>query len=668
MVGHLNLSDSNRQSCGKHQKGEEEKKESNKAEKENSSTGVGSEVPSIVYHTLPSGRLACVFEYQVLWGTLSCRAWRSSKGPACTVASRSMAPIKDSFLDLERHRHALEKNAEKLRGLLQQWRLWDAEYEALKEEVAESRGPGDLARIRRDFEGELVTSKEVAEIFGDKTKIKPAEQIASQLDRRLDYVQRNIDTLEKQLREAEDKAAAAGVVSAPDVRDDDGLPITDIVEELDDDDNVVSYRLQVPSDSQPQVREALKKAGVSVPEPSAPEAQGGPVPDSPDAQASQTPVGDDVAPPSAASSAPVAAKKTVSFGEGTKPEASASTSSKHPQPRTQNRLEEIIRLAKEQEAAASRPVVIPETESAEDAALRRDMLAYSMSEIAPVVAELELEEGYSDEDDDEMGEYDYFYDEDAEDDGEDDSDGDGGGESGREKRRNRSYLSQEYRQRMLELEKKLGVSAPASVKAYQGQAINETEAGDEPRIGRVTVAGPEHPAPSQSADPTPGSAGSGQPKSAAKGKVRFAQDLDITDEASQPRPTVKEPPRKKSWGGVVERGATTTTSPASNPAQAPGRFLETQEPRTAPSGPEGQTITTSIVERQPTTAVREPDELDANLLQQEAAVEYQRMRNKLIHKGGGFLKEDTSTIVPLDEAEGGPKRMSRFKAARLSKQ
>ncbi|KAL8393289.1 hypothetical protein RB595_003174 [Gaeumannomyces hyphopodioides] len=584
-----------------------------------------------------------------------------------------MAPIKDSFIDLERHRQALEENAEKLKGLLQQWRLWDAEYEALKEEVTESDGPGDLARIRRDFEGELVTSKEVVELFGGKAGIKPADQIVSQLDRRLDYVQRNIETLERQLRDAEDKAAVAGVVSAPDVRDDDGLPITDIVEELDDDDNVVSYRLQVPSDSQPQVREALKKAGVTVPEPSAAAPQDGPVPDSPAAPAGRVPSGGDAGPsPAAPPAAPVAAKKTVSFGEGTKPEASAATGSKQPQARAQKRLEEIMRLAKEQEAMASQPAVIPEAESAEDAALRRNMLAYSMSEIAPVVAELELEEGYSDEDDDGMADYNYFYDEDAEDDDGDDDDGDDGDDdeegSGKEKRRNRSYLSQEYRQRMLELEKKLGVSAPATVRAYQDQAAGETEADDEPRIGRVTVAGSKPPAPPQTPGQTPDSVGFGEANS-AKGKVRFAENLDIADEASQPKPkpAAKQPPRKQGWGDIIERGSA-TAPPASGPARAPQRFLETQEPRTAPSGPEGQTIAISIVERQPTTTVREPDDLDANLLHQEAAVEYQRMRNKLVHKDGGFLKEDASAVVPLDEEEGGPKRMSRFKAARLSKQ
>lgn len=63
----------------------------------------------------------------------------------------------------------------------------------------------------------------------------------------------------------------------------------------------------------------------------------------------------------------------------------------------------------------------------------------------------------------------------------------------------------------------------------------------------------------------------------------------------------------------------------------------------------------------------EPDNMDSNLLHQEAATEYHKMRNLMIHRQGGFMKEDESEIVPLTEEEGGPKKMSRFKAARLSK-
>ncbi len=103
------------------------------------------------------------------------------------------------------------------------------------------------------------------------------------------------------------------------------------------------------------------------------------------------------------------------------------------------------------------------------------------------------------------------------------------------------------------------------------------------------------------------------------------------------------------------------------PLNAPINFYE-QEKRVAPSGPDGKALASSIVEREPSAEAKEPDELDATLLHQEVAFEYHRRRNQLIAKEGGFTKEDESVMTPLDEAEGGPKRMSRFKAARLSKQ
>lgn len=46
-----------------------------------------------------------------------------------------MASLKDSFVDLERHRLRLEENVSKLRKSLQHWQTWEAEYEGLKEEI-----------------------------------------------------------------------------------------------------------------------------------------------------------------------------------------------------------------------------------------------------------------------------------------------------------------------------------------------------------------------------------------------------------------------------------------------------------------------------------------------------------------------------------------------------
>ena len=77
----------------------------------------------------------------------------------------------------------------------------------------------------------------------------------------------------------------------------------------------------------------------------------------------------------------------------------------------------------------------------------------------------------------------------------------------------------------------------------------------------------------------------------------------------------------------------------------------------------------------------EPDEADDDdddennidpiLHRQEIAMEYHKMRNRMIHQQGGFLGDDDDAeeekvrMVPLSPEEGGPKKVSRFKAARL---
>ena len=69
----------------------------------------------------------------------------------------------------------------------------------------------------------------------------------------------------------------------------------------------------------------------------------------------------------------------------------------------------------------------------------------------------------------------------------------------------------------------------------------------------------------------------------------------------------------------------------------------------------------------PNAVVAEPDEMDPQLLHQEVATEYHRMRNRMIQRQGGFMMEEESKIIPLTEEEGGPKKVSRFKAARLAR-
>lgn len=46
-----------------------------------------------------------------------------------------MEGIRDSFVDLERHRLLLEQNVSKLRASLRHWQQWELEYEGMKEDV-----------------------------------------------------------------------------------------------------------------------------------------------------------------------------------------------------------------------------------------------------------------------------------------------------------------------------------------------------------------------------------------------------------------------------------------------------------------------------------------------------------------------------------------------------
>ncbi|PVH88132.1 hypothetical protein DL98DRAFT_525395 [Cadophora sp. DSE1049] len=602
----------------------------------------------------------------------------SGKVTSARTANMAQA-VKDSFLDLERHRQLLEENIEKLRKSLLHWQIWEAEYEGLKEEILSAKSTPtreELLAIGRDYEGELVTQKELEDILGTN-EARSAGQVVNLLDRRIDYVEQNVRTIQRQIETAEGKLAAASIISTPEVRNEEGLPLTEIMEELDEEGNVISSQLSTPGSMKPQLLEALKKAGVKdLPADTGSEA----ISDKTEPVVSRENTTEK------SNKCPKPTKKGVKFAEDTKPGPKPEKS------KTAKRLEDIMKIAKQQEAPPSEPPIIPTNETAEDAALRREMLQYGMSEIGAVVAELDLEAGsdWSDEGYDETSSFD---DEDA-----------FGRSTGK-------LVDEELRQQMIELEERLGVRAMHNV----GKEAGEYDIVQE-GIGRITINGNENvPAPAESADKDTVSKTADQsPTTSAKKSVRFSENLDISP---PPSASVSSPPVKKQRiaapiGDIVERKAPAEpTAPA--PQKKTSRFksarsgapnvlngplasaspsttlpLHTAKPstpkpfstsiqfspvedtsRTVPTGPEGKVIAPTIVERETPTNISpaKPDEFDPHLLHQEVATEYHKMRNKMIQKQGGFMKEDESEIVPFTEEEGGPKKVSRFKAARLAK-
>ncbi|KAM0504339.1 hypothetical protein ACHAP8_002746 [Fusarium lateritium] len=593
--------------------------------------------------------------------------------------------------DIEKQQTKLEDDISKLQGALKHWQTWDAEYEMLKEEVLAvcESGENELKTIHAGFEGELLKDRELDEIFGERTQ-RSAQQILNILDRRTDYVVKNIENLQKQISVAEDKLTEL----QPDFTQDDGLPITEIIEELDDDDNVVSYKLNQPDSALPQIQQALEKAGVkdlenddssspaenSKEKESVPKTEPAPVvPKLPTKQSlpQSTDVQTTILAPSAS--------KGVSFAEDTKmqdgPKPQASRNAK--------RVEEIMNHAKEQEKITNEQAHIPEDEDEEDAELRRQMLEYS-GEVGAVVAELQLEEGDSD---------DYEYEE-YSDEGFEDDDGEQEDKYGRYTGR---VVTEDYRQRMLELEQKLGIKSRFTERPEDKDAeasSDEEDGNKEEGVGRIVVkptsstATPASQASASASKPAPTKSNikEKQPESAnSKKGVRFASSLDIAQESEPTSLPVREAPSEEKepivepLNDIVER-STSKTSDTTNtkstrkqsrfkkardtvppgPLDVPATFIDQDRP-TAPTGPDGTTLADTLVEREPTRAAQPPDEFDDELILQEVADEHHKLRKKFIQREGGFLKEDESPIQPLEEQDGGRERVSRFKAAKLSK-
>ncbi|QUC18473.1 uncharacterized protein UV8b_02714 [Ustilaginoidea virens] len=626
-----------------------------------------------------------------------------------------MSAPQDSLSNLEKHRLQLEENVNQLKQALQHWQTWDAEYEALKEEVeavAEPCTPARLQKVHHDFDAQLLTGKEIDQVFGLHYS-KPRHQIINLLQRRIDYVGKNVANLQSQLETAQDQYAAATAASQSDAVDENDQPVTEIIEELDDNDNVLSYRLNQPADFLPRVREVLEEAGVdglapqnagagdentkttkttrttrtttlSAPPPSSSQSGTDPVSEPQTKSLHQPPPQDPLTAP------PV--EKSVAFSEDVDVDAQPSDAASADMSIRFKRLDRIMKTAKEQQESISKDQpVIPDDEDAEDASLRQEMLQYCMGEVGAVVAELELEQGDSDSGfEHDEDEYDEEYDDD--DDAYDTDEDKYGRSTGR-------LVTDKYRQRMLELEKKLGIKSRFTEQAAE-QAERDAD-GESPQseagVGRIVVNRDPEPAISSASRPAPSKSNIKNSKNGdAENKkgVRFAQALDVAPQAEPTTQQMQQPPKSSGppaidpLSDVVERTgstkmAATKSSPtpsrfkkaragtesngvSKGPHDVPPRYMR-QEQRTRPAGPDGVTIIDTLVEHEPSENATAPDEFDDSMVYQEVADTYQRMRRKFIHRDGGFLREDESAIQPLDEADGDEK-VSRFKAARLSRQ
>ncbi|KFY26467.1 hypothetical protein V493_04070 [Pseudogymnoascus sp. VKM F-4281 (FW-2241)] len=609
-------------------------------------------------------------------------------------------PLNDNALqDLERHRLLLETQTTQLRKALQTWQLWSAEYEGLKEEVESLSSPTNesLLAIGQNFNGQVVTLVEIDDILNLKGEQRNAAQIINLLDRRIDYVAQNVKTAEKQLHAAEEKLEKVGMVSEEledSGKDDEGLPLTEIIEELDDEGNVISYKTNTPGSEKQQLLDVLRQVGVTEDEI---QARGLEPVDETEVEEDDatkvlpmtsgrvpkesTDMVTEAVPPTRPSMQP--RKKSVTFTEDTKPGPSEEPS------QTDSRVAEIMSLSKAQNeplpSTGPDAPIVPTSESEEEAALRREMLQYSMSEIGAVVAELDLESGSEWSQDDE-GYDDEFSD------GDEDEDAFG--------RSTRKAVDDDLHQRMRELEEKLGVRMMQNLGPKPSSDVSTERSEPDAGIAQIRIT-------QEDVDRAAHLQAPGKPveaeKVAKKGKkgVRFADDIDVSP-APEVKPAAKPTPEKPTVipapiTDIVERQPAPIAAPTPPTAKKASRFKSSRQAnpvqgfippqppvhssrseRTVPTGPENATLATQVVEREvlESGGITEPDELDPGLLHQEVSTEFHRLRNRMIQREGGFKKkeeevDDEGTILEYADEyddEGKPKKMSRFMAARLGRQ
>ncbi|KAF2453820.1 Prefoldin subunit-domain-containing protein [Lineolata rhizophorae] len=679
--------------------------------------------------------------------------------------------VRDSMADLERRRLQLEDNVAKLRNALRHWQTLEAEYNGIKDELenlGDDASPEEMMNVGEDFGSDLVSCKELEDIIGrDQARMRSPRQVADVISKRIEYVKKNVQSVQKQLSNAEDKLAGVLVVSNPDLKDEADLPVTEILEELDEDGNVISSSTRAPGAEHAQLVEALRSAGISIPDG---QDRQQPEESQPDKSTHRAITQDphETGPPhyptpktkllvpskNEQSSSRVEASRTLHEpgitgavpgstvghfeGEGSSnltPESGdaimpgtiqlprtnatdmthrsadggatgGSTSSakssgeqtnikEFPVPGTVGKGDRILELNDDDHVVGSVPIM-PAGESSEDARLRREMLQYAMNEISPIVAELDLEEAHNDDSD---------YDDEEADEDLEDADDDDLSEEDDWGRSLRGGISDDYRERMMALEKKLNAHmienvgpglvtnarAPNGVENDARRLVVKPDEDIE-AINGVRLSG-EEPANFNVAERIP--------KEGKKG-VRFADELDILPESKPAKKVETRPPRAKEprvpamSNVVVERNEvkqeSTTSSRHSSRFKTARNSATARAPQASPNdknaayeglakNPEigkadanscnqfiGRTLLGPVVEKPMSGPLAPPEDssLDHALHQREIFTAYHTARNRMIQKQGGFDPSPEDIVDPLYEEKNGKiKKVSRFRAARM---
>ncbi|KAI5305813.1 GTPase required for pre-60S ribosomal subunit nuclear export and maturation [Ascosphaera pollenicola] len=633
-----------------------------------------------------------------------------------------MSAAQDSLEALESQCLKLEESHRELQRTIYHWHEQEAEYDGLKSDIAaldENCTQQDIIRVARQYGGPVVTDDEIRLFTGEKQGVaRNRRQVEGAIARRIDYIHENQRVLEKratavenQLQSLHDKISDLSRNGEYSEQSSENLPITDIVEQLDDNGDVISSTTRTPEQDASKIFAALKEAGVDKLLQKGLELrrQGatGECDTAPPRQIDEIHDKDEDSKATEVSSQNVqkdsqnaAAAQTSDHNESV---ASSTQSTELSITSTETDLTDDSQTHEQIEDGFEMPEI---DESPEEAALRMEILRYGMEEVGAVVAELELDTDAEEVSVDDEYDENYAW---SDDDDEEDEYG----------RSTKSLITDNYRAQMEELERRLNIKGIRNIgpsPAFRPSEPQNTKAETSPQLDATPNV---PPATIKATDGAP-------KKKSAKKKVAFADSLDIapdsepksasppprilessetaikdeviersisSDIASPPAPTT--PTKRVSRFKAVRRATEPTVSAKKSlpsddsPSHPPAKLsVGVPSPDTAAPVPPQATdshddeatsqnrplMADRLIEREPNhhhTSAPDPDDFDEALHHQEINTEFYKMRNRKIAQEGGFTRESLEDVqtVPLDEDENGlpTRKPSRFMAARMKR-
>lgn len=578
---------------------------------------------------------------------------------------------------IETQRIELEANIAKLRKSLHHWTTLELDYEGLKDEfqmLGSSATKSECLKAALDFGPQKVDEKELNDLIEPpRGKLRSPAQLVDLLSKRVGYVLRNAESLKTQISDLEKKRNAVLLAAHPEHEAEAILPLAEITEELDDNDDVISSSVQQQGDTAKKVLDVLETSKVRP------------------AEASLTKDPSDISHP------------RVEEADSSDDDDDDSTSTE-------------AEITGTDGNASSRTAQFPlnPDDTEEEAQIRQEMLNYGLGEVGNIVAELELadadagasEDGDEDMEDDLDGEED-----EEEDDSDESMDRESEDESGRSKA---TVHTEKYRNRMEELQRQLGLQmenvgpSPETnpvtgikeqMELLPGSRFREhidhlppefRKRFDRPsaaEAARKAAIAREKAASSATGDHNGVEERRSEKKTKGR-KVSFAPTVDVAPDSSSTEPSVM-------GDTIIENSTASSRRTGSNSQVKASRFKaarssQPQTPLYPPpmefpqikqddrTGPVGRTVAQTLVERPGTLSAEDApppddDDFDEELQKRQIALENHRLRNRMVHEQGGYVKGgeaenwgDAYAVPKMeDEKTGQPVKISRFKAARL---